>query len=96
MDIESNKIFLHEPFCIRNNKLCQICSKLIEIATYEEHLETHKNETKQQPEIKKDIQKENIDSSSLLFISFVILFYFISILFDLLFIIFVILFSILI
>ena len=48
LDLESSKLFLHEPFCIRNNKLCDKCGKIVEIGDYDEHLKEHKVESKPQ------------------------------------------------
>ena len=40
-EILSSKMFLHEGFCLRNNKLCPECDKVFLVQEYEEHLKTH-------------------------------------------------------
>ena len=40
-NILESKIFLHEGFCLRNNKLCPECDKVFLIQEYEEHLKSH-------------------------------------------------------
>lgn len=40
-DILESKIFLHEGFCLRNNKLCPECDKVFLVQEYEEHIKTH-------------------------------------------------------
>ena len=40
-NILESKMFLHEGFCLRNNKLCPECDKVFLIQEYEEHLKTH-------------------------------------------------------
>ena len=40
-DILESKMFLHEGFCLRNNKLCPECDKVFLIQEYDEHLTTH-------------------------------------------------------
>ena len=47
--IESEKMFLHEGFCLRNNKLCPECDKVFLVQEYDEHLKTHNS---------KNVQKE--------------------------------------
>ena len=44
-NISESKIFLHEGFCLRNNKLCPECDKVFLIKEYEEHIKTHNNKT---------------------------------------------------
>jgi len=40
-EISESKIFLHEGFCLRNNKLCPECDKIFLIKEFEEHIKTH-------------------------------------------------------
>ena len=40
-DILESKMFLHEGFCLRNNKLCPECDKVFLVQEYDEHLKTH-------------------------------------------------------
>jgi len=47
-NISESKIFLHEGFCLRNNKLCPECDKVFLIKEYEEHIKTHN--TKKNPD----------------------------------------------
>ena len=49
-DIPESKMFLHEGFCLRNNKFCAQCEKVFLVQEFEEHLKTH-NEKK--PHIEK-------------------------------------------
>jgi hypothetical protein len=44
-------MFLHEGFCLRNNKLCPECNKVFLIQEFDEHLKTHneKKEEKRSP-----------------------------------------------
>lgn len=42
-NISESKIFLHEGFCLRNNKLCPECDKVFLIKEFEEHIKTHNN-----------------------------------------------------
>ena len=44
-DIPESKMFLHEGFCLRNNKFCPECNKVFLVNEFEEHLKTH-NEKK--------------------------------------------------
>ena len=50
-DIPESKMFLHEGFCLRNNKLCPECNKVFLIQEFDEHLKTHneKKEEKRSP-----------------------------------------------
>ena len=48
-DIPESKMFLHEGFCLRNNKLCPECNKVFLVKEFDEHLKTH-NEKKVEPE----------------------------------------------
>ena len=40
-NISESKIFLHEGFCLRNNKLCPECDKVFLVQEFEEHFKTH-------------------------------------------------------
>ena len=40
-DIPESKMFLHEGFCLRNNKLCPECDKVFLVQEYDEHIKTH-------------------------------------------------------
>ena len=40
-EISESKIFLHEGFCLRNNKLCPECDKVFLVQEYDEHIKTH-------------------------------------------------------
>lgn len=40
--IEKSKLFLHEPFCIRNIVTCKICDEPIKSSELEEHYEFHR------------------------------------------------------
>jgi hypothetical protein len=44
-DIPESKMFLHEGFCLRNNKFCPQCVKVFLVQEFDEHLKTH-NEKK--------------------------------------------------
>ena len=45
-DIPESKMFLHEGFCLRNNKLCPKCNKVFLIQEFDEHLKTHNQKPK--------------------------------------------------
>lgn len=47
-NIPESKMFLHEGFCLRNNKFCAECNKIFLVQEFEEHLKTH-NEKKSPP-----------------------------------------------
>ena len=47
-NIPESKMFLHEGFCLRNNKFCPECNKVFLVQEFEEHLKTH-NEKKSPP-----------------------------------------------
>ena len=47
-NIPESKMFLHEGFCLKNNKLCPECDKVFLTTEFEEHLKTH-NEKKKPP-----------------------------------------------
>lgn len=62
-------MFLHESYCLRNIKLCQVCDTGIELADYEEHIKRKhyepakiiKEESKSQSEsIKKPVTTRNV------------------------------------
>ena len=53
--ILESKMFLHEGFCLRNNKLCPECDKVFLVQEYDEHLKTHNT---------KKVPKEKISSIS--------------------------------
>ena len=55
-DILESKMFLHEGFCLRNNKLCPECDKVFLVQEYEEHLKTHNS---QKPPEKKSAISEH-------------------------------------
>ena len=38
---------LHEPYCIRSLKFCEICTNVIEISEFDEHTMSHKEKTLQ-------------------------------------------------
>jgi hypothetical protein len=38
-DIPESKLYLHEPYCLRNVKRCQICNEAINIEEEEEHIQ---------------------------------------------------------
>ena len=40
-DIPESKMFLHEGFCLRNNKFCAECNKVFLVKEFEEHIKTH-------------------------------------------------------
>ena len=40
-DISESKMFLHEAFCLKNNKFCGECNKVFLVGEFEEHLKTH-------------------------------------------------------
>ena len=40
-NISESKIFLHEGFCLRNNKLCPECDKVFLVQEFDEHFKTH-------------------------------------------------------
>lgn len=44
-DIPESKMFLHEGFCLRNNKFCAECGKIFLVQEFDEHIKTH-NEKK--------------------------------------------------
>ena len=48
-DILESKMFLHEGFCLRNNKLCPECDKVFLVQEYEEHLKTHNSKKPPDP-----------------------------------------------
>ena len=54
-NILESKMFLHEGFCLRNNKLCPECDKVFLVQEYDEHLKTHNT---------KKVPKEKISSIS--------------------------------
>ena len=54
-NILESKMFLHEGFCLRNNKLCPECDKVFLVQEYVEHLKTHNT---------KKVPKEKIYSIS--------------------------------
>jgi len=54
-NILESKMFLHEGFCLRNNKLCPECDKFFLVQEYDEHLKTHNT---------KKVPKEQISSIS--------------------------------
>ena len=68
-DILESKMFLHEGFCLRNNKLCPECDKVFLIQEFNEHFKTHnskksnsitehrKNCTHHKNEVKQEIPK---------------------------------------
>ena len=47
-NISESKMFLHEGFCLKNNKLCPECNKVFLIKEFEEHFKTH-NIKKEKP-----------------------------------------------
>jgi hypothetical protein len=51
--IDSNKMFLHEAYCLRNNKYCNECKHAVEVATWDEHVESHK--VKKEPTVIKPV-----------------------------------------
>ena len=40
--IEESKHVLHESYCIRNNRKCEICKEVFAKSELDEHKETHK------------------------------------------------------
>jgi DNA-directed RNA polymerase subunit RPC12/RpoP len=39
--IDASKMFLHEGYCLRNNKYCEKCGTAVEIANWDEHVVSH-------------------------------------------------------
>ena len=46
-DIPESKMFLHEGFCLRNNKYCAECCKVFLVKEFEEHIKTHNEKNTQ-------------------------------------------------
>ena len=56
--ISADKLFLHEGFCIRNNKFCEHCEKVFLKEDYEEHIkDLSKNLSSQEDESSNDSKK---------------------------------------
>ena len=51
--IAKSKMFLHEGFCLKNNKYCPECDKIFLIQEFEEHLKTHTVKKANPPQEKK-------------------------------------------
>lgn len=51
-NIPESKMFLHEGFCLRNNKFCPQCEKVFLVSEYEEHIKTHNASNSPQQESK--------------------------------------------
>ena len=52
-NIQESKMFLHEGFCLRNNKFCAECGKIFLVKEFEEHLKTHNAKNSKPPEQKR-------------------------------------------
>ena len=68
-EIEEEKMFLHEGFCIRNNAYCEHCQKVFLKNDYEEHIKTipkvipeNKNDSPKEEE-KENNEEKNINSN---------------------------------
>lgn len=68
-DIPESKMFLHEAFCLKNNKFCPECNKVFLSQEFEEHLKTHNEKNKQKksspPKIPEKKNKINQEKPSL-------------------------------
>jgi hypothetical protein len=49
-------MFLHEAFCLRNNKFCPQCNKVIEVAEWDEHVASHNVVKKVEPKIEPKVE----------------------------------------
>lgn len=56
-EIAESKMFLHEGFCLRNNKYCAECDKIFLIQEFEEHLKTHNAKKANPPQEKRQPPK---------------------------------------
>jgi hypothetical protein len=52
-DIDESKMFLHQRFCVQNIKYCEQCQVGVIIDEYEEHLQSHNNNSNS-PKLSKD------------------------------------------
>ena len=64
-NIPESKMFLHEGFCLRNNKFCAECNKVFLAKEFEEHLKTHNEKNIQRkrsppPKPEKKIEKPSL------------------------------------
>ena len=56
-NIPESKMFLHEGFCLRNNKFCPECNKVFLVQEFEEHLKTHNEKKSPPPQAKRSPPK---------------------------------------
>ena len=67
--ILSSKMFLHEGFCMRNNKYCEKCGKIVLIKDFDDHIQNHLNPQTKSPlneesiNLNKDLKKEKINDN---------------------------------
>ena len=59
-EIAESKLVLHEAFCLRNNKYCEKCQKVILTSEYDEHIKSHDKKKEEPKQIKKEIIQDNI------------------------------------
>ena len=57
-EISESKLVLHEAFCLRNNKYCEKCQKVILTSEYDEHIKSHDKKKEEPKPIKKEIIQE--------------------------------------
>ena len=64
-DIPESKMFLHEGFCLRNNKFCAECNKVFLAKEFEEHLKTHNEKNIQRKRSPPPVPEKKIEKPSL-------------------------------
>jgi hypothetical protein len=57
--IDSTKMFLHEAYCLRNNKYCNQCKQAVELPAWDEHVQSH---TVTKPSTSNNIPTNNIQT----------------------------------
>jgi len=62
---------LHEPYCIRSLKFCDICKNVFDISDFDEHTQSHKekkfqssNDSKLQSTVTNPVTKQNKNTSN--------------------------------